>query len=300
MTEARRPTSERLGDGLRQREGMTDALSLRVGAVLHRRPGLTIAEIQADLRANNYVATPEVVAAALDRSPSDFRCEEKGAAARWFAVLANRDLRDQEASTWSQPSVDAEAIRKITRVCGIDKLWHWSPAAAMRSILEHGLLARHELDLRGIRYEAHRYGSAAKEIALGAFVMTSLQPKPLMMFDRCQQPILWELDPEIATKEGTLFVRDNSAKAELNVNDILRSTGHKAYRIAIDTFTAGSGQVEILVPGAVPSAAIRTVTAYDAQAADAAEKWLGETATNVTLVRNASVLWRTGPEPLPF
>jgi hypothetical protein len=162
-------------------------------------------------------------------------------------------------------------------------LFHWSPTRAIPSILRWGILARPELEDRGISFVPHGFGSFDKERALSKYVATSLIPKAGMMNAWSDNPVVWELDPEALTAAGTLFIEGNSASANIFLDHVLASTGAAAYERALNSYDAPGAQPEILIPARVPRAAILRIHVTSADQASAVSSAFAEI--------NAPVSW---------
>ena len=179
------------------------------------------------------------------------------------ADVPDLDFHGLPILTSRPPGDDAAWIRALTLRAGVGAVYHWSPARAVPSVLTHGLLAHPGLRRLGIDYEQHRYGSHEKELALGAYVATSLRPKQGMMSEWSTEPIVWELDPEVLVTAGALFLPDNSARGTLSVAVALAAQGAPAYELALNAYLSQGAQAELLVPDRVPRMAIRRVFVGD-------------------------------------
>ena len=173
------------------------------------------------------------------------------------------DFRDRRIVTAKPPAPDANAIRRLSRAAGVRSVFHWSPARAIPSILQLGLLARPELTDRGIAFVPHGYGSAEKQRRLSVCVALSLRPKLGMMGVWSENPVVWELDPEVLVGEGSLFIDGNSASADRPADLVLASKGAGAYQRALAALHLPGGQPEILIPNRIPRAAIIRIHVSD-------------------------------------
>jgi hypothetical protein len=173
------------------------------------------------------------------------------------------DYRGRPILTARPPGSDANSIRRLTHQAGIAAIYHWSPSRAVLNILRWGLLARPELRGRGVVFVPHSYGSAEKEQALAGYVATSLRPKLNMMATWSEAPVIWELDPEVLSTDGALFVDGNAASASLALEGILASRGSGHLRRVLDAYLEPGGQPEMLIPGRIPRAAIAHIRVLD-------------------------------------
>jgi hypothetical protein len=177
--------------------------------------------------------------------------------------LPDLDFRGRPILTATPPSLVSEQLRRLTREGSMGVLFHWSPARAVESIIELGLLARPQLRARGIGFVGHTYGDPKKASVLGAYVALSLHPKVAMMDAWSDSPVVWELDPDVLTADGALFIPANTASAQVDLADVLTRVGPVALRELVTRHGSGS-QSEVLIPERVPRMAIKGIVTPDA------------------------------------
>lgn len=176
------------------------------------------------------------------------------------------DYRGAPILTSGPPAIDAAAIRALLARQGVRSVFHWTPVRNLGSVLKRGLLSREGLSRRRIPIVPHGYGGIEKEEALRDYVCVSLEPKPWMMHQWSETPIVLEIDPAPLLAEGTLFVPGNSASRVFDANDLMAMNGKPSVERLLPT---GSfiPQAEAWIRIAVPRIAIRGVHVRDASIA---------------------------------
>ena len=115
---------------------------------------------------------------------------------------------------------DAPAIIAALRRHGRFLLYHWSPTAAVPSVLQYGLLPRRELDARGIPYSPHGYGRARKEVEFGGHVGLTFMPHWGMMRGEAGPTAIFEIDASVVAIDGAFYCPDNTARNEYEFSDV--------------------------------------------------------------------------------
>lgn len=159
------------------------------------------------------------------------------------------------------PKADGSAIVAALRRHTRSLLYHWSPTAAVPSVLQHGLLPRRELDARGIPYAPHGYGRAGKEVEFAGHVGLTFMPHWGMMRGESGPTAIFEIDASVVAIDGAFYCPDNTARNEYEFSDV--STWTTPAHLD-DLFTGPtdwglvSYQAEVWVPE-IPVEYIRTV-----------------------------------------
>lgn len=192
----------------------------------------------------------------------------------WLAVrelqdadeVIDFDYRDAPILTAGPPALDEKAMRALLARRGVRSVFHWTPLRNLGSVLERGLLSREGLARRRIPIVPHGYGSIEKEEALRDHVCVSLEPKPWMMHQWSETPIVLEIDPASLLAEGTLFVPGNSASRVFEAKDLLTMSGLSSIERLFRTGSV-TPQAEAWIRPAVPRIAIRGIHVPDASVA---------------------------------
>lgn len=208
------------------------------------------------------------------RAPSftDRRTGEQGPCRREVWLLARRmgeksvetdwDFRGSPILTSQKPAQDAREIATALRSHGVEVVYHWTPLRGVASILQSGILSRRMLADSGIPFVGHGYGGRDKEAVLFDYVSLSFAPKPWMMSEWSDDPVLLELELDVLLGDGTLFVPGNSASATFSAPSLTSMTGAPA---AEGLFPAGqlAVQAEAWVYSSVPRVGIRAIHVAD-------------------------------------
>ena len=208
------------------------------------------------------------------RAPSftDRRTGQRGPCRREVWLLARRmgersidtdqDFRGSPILTSQKPAQDAREIAAALRSHGVEAVYHWTPLRGVASILQSGILARRQLADSGIPFVGHGYGGRDKEAVLFDYVSLSFAPKPWMMSEWSDDPVLLELELDVLVGDGTLFVPGNSASATFSARSLTSMTGASA---AEGLFLAGqlAAQAEAWVYSSVPRVGIRAIHVAD-------------------------------------
>lgn len=209
------------------------------------------------------------------RAPSftDRRTGQRGPCRREVWLLAPRmgersidtdqDFRGSPILTSQKPAQDAKEVVAALRSHGVEAVYHWTPLRGVASILHSGILSRRLLADSGIPFVGHGYGGRDKETVLFDYVSLSFAPKPWMMSEWSDDPVLLELELDVLLGDGTLFVPGNSASATFSAASLTSMTGAPATE---GLFATGqlAAQAEAWVRVSVPRVGIRAVHVPDA------------------------------------
>lgn len=187
------------------------------------------------------------------------------------AIEADIDFRGSPILTSQRPAQDAPGIAAEFRSGGISAVYHWTPLRGVASILRRGILSRHTLMDRAVPFVGHGYGSQDKEKLLSGYVCLSFAPKPWMMLEWSDTPVLLELAPDVLLGDGTLFIPGNSASASFSASSLASQTGLPA---AEGLFLSGgvAPQAEAWVLASVPRIGIRAIHLPDTALAGAVSR----------------------------
>ena len=97
---------------------------------------------------------------------------------------------------------------------------HWTPATAVPSILQHGILCRRELNARGLPYEPHGYGRWGKEADFAGHVCLGFLPHWGMMSRETGPSAILEIQAAVVATPGTFFCPDNTARNEYDFSEV--------------------------------------------------------------------------------
>lgn len=178
------------------------------------------------------------------------------------SIELDTDFRGSPILTSQPPAADAPYIAAELRTRGIDAVYHWTPRRSIGSILRWGILSRGTLMERAIPFVGHGYGTLEKEGLLSAYVCISFAPKPWMMQEWSESPVLLELTPEALLGDGTLFIPGNSASGTFSASSLSSMNGMPA---AQGLFLSGrvALQAEAWVRGWLPRIGIRAIHVAD-------------------------------------
>jgi hypothetical protein len=178
------------------------------------------------------------------------------------SIDTDQDFRGSPILTSQRPAQDAREVAAALRSHGVEVVYHWTPLRGVASILQSGILARRLLADSGIPFVGHGYGGRDKEAVLFDYVSLSFAPKPWMMSEWSDDPVLLELELDVLLGDGTLFVPGNSASATFSVPSLTSMTGAPA---AEGLFLAGqlAAQAEAWVYSSVPRVGIRAIHVAD-------------------------------------
>lgn len=178
------------------------------------------------------------------------------------SIDTDKDFRGSRILTSQRPAEDAKDVAAALRSHGIEAVYHWTPLRAVASILQSGILSRRLLAESGIGYVGHGYGGRDKEAVLSDYVSLSFAPKPWMMVEWSDDPVLVELELEAVLGDGTLFIPGNSASGTFSASSLRSMIGAPA---AEGLFLTGQlvAQAEAWVRSAVPRVGIRTIHVAD-------------------------------------
>lgn len=158
---------------------------------------------------------------------------------------------------------DVDKIRDVLLRHGRKTFVHWTPASAVPSILEHGVLCRRELEARGISYEPHGYGRMGKEDDFAGHVCLGFLPHWGMMSRAAGPSAVLEVRASVLTREGTFFCPDNTARNDFDFAEVSSWTSAQH----LDDLFAGptewksaNYQAEIWVPDGIAPDDIRAVS----------------------------------------
>lgn len=115
---------------------------------------------------------------------------------------------------------NADKIREVLVRHGRGAFVHWTPASAVPSILEHGLLCRRELEARGIPYEPHGYGRAGKEDDFSGHVCLGFLPHWGMMSRATGPSAILEVRAMVVAIEGAFYCPDNTARNDYDFAEV--------------------------------------------------------------------------------
>lgn len=149
---------------------------------------------------------------------------------------------------------DAAAVREVLARHRRQSFIHWTPASAVPSVMEHGLLCRRELDARGIPYQPHGYGRAGKELEFAGHVVLGFLPHWGMMRSESGPSAILEIDSRVLLSEGTFFCPDNTARNDYDFAEA--STWSSAQHLDDlfedpTSYKSANYQAEIWVPDGV-------------------------------------------------
>lgn len=153
---------------------------------------------------------------------------------------------------------DEGRIRRTLEQYGVHSVYHWSPVRSVESILSLGILSRRALQGHRISVVGHGYGSHEKEVALRGFAGVSFAPKPRMMAEWSENPVVFELTTEVLLGQGTLFVPGNSGSRSFQVPQMLSMTGADAVD-GLFADGAAASQAEGWVPQGIPRVGIKQI-----------------------------------------
>src|SRR3954447_25015130 len=97
-------------------------------------------------------------------------------------------------------SQEAPAIRQVLARHRRSSFVHWTSAAAIRSVMENGLLCRRELEARGIEYSPHGYGRAGKEDDFAGHVCLGFLPHWGMMRSETGPSAILDINADVVLK----------------------------------------------------------------------------------------------------
>lgn len=185
----------------------------------------------------------------------------------WFladndTIAVDTDFQGLPILTTQPPAAAESDIAAALRTGGVDAVYHWTPLRGVASILRWSILSRRALLERTIPFVGHGYGNQDKARLLSAYVCLSFAPKPWMMEEWSQSPVLLELVPEVLLGNGTLFVPGNSASAMFSSSSLASMIGLPA---AEALFLSGRvvTQAEAWVRASVPRVGIRAIHVAD-------------------------------------
>lgn len=161
-----------------------------------------------------------------------------------------------------QLKANSDAIREALRRHGRYEVFHWTPAARLPSVLEHGLLCRRELEARGIAYDPHGYGRAGKEEDFAAFVCVSFLPSWGMMRRETGPLAVIEMPSSIVAIDRSFYCPDNTARNDYEFEEVSLWTEMEHFEALFagpNDWGLSNLQAEVWVPDGIPVDFFRTV-----------------------------------------
>ncbi|MBA2557024.1 MAG: DUF4433 domain-containing protein [Chloroflexi bacterium] len=210
----------------------------------------------------------------LRRQDADHLEQEARATAAQREAEQQRAMRlaDRTERLWQLPGMrpDIAELRTTIERREITRVYHWTEAKNLESILQHGLRPRRWLRERRVATSFHSYGSPAKARQLEDYVGVMLRSHEGMI-QHAHDPIVLELEPAVIGVAGTLFVPGNSARADLDVTNRASLTTVEAFDALFDD-KAGDWlvdwQSEIWIPGHISPLSIMAVGVRAAETYD--------------------------------
>jgi hypothetical protein len=135
------------------------------------------------------------------------------------------------------------------------EVYHWTPASALPSILEHGILCRRELEARNIVYVPHSYGTYGKDEEFAGHVCVSFQPQKGMMRAETGPVAVIEMRSILVAMEGTFYSPVNSARNDYDFSDLSTRTSAEDLDALFQSPTSWwliDWQAEVWLPVSVP------------------------------------------------
>jgi hypothetical protein len=197
---------------------------------------------------------------------------------------------------------DADKIQAVLVRHSRRTFVHWTPASAVPSILEYGVLCRRELEARGISYEPHGYGRAGKEDDFAGHVCLGFLPHWGMMRGETGPSAVLDIRASVVTIEGTFYCPDNTARNDYDFAEVSSWTSaqHLDELFAGPTdFKSANYQAEIWVPNGVAVDDIRTVWFRSEEDRDAVVTAMGSLADSLPQTVYFGVRRSQFPESLP-
>jgi hypothetical protein len=156
----------------------------------------------------------------------------------------------------------SEAIREELRRRGVGRVYHWTLASQIPSILQHGLVCPRDLQARSIKYETHGYGTVGKDKQFAGFIVLSFLPHWGMMARATGPTAIIEMTSAVLAIDGTFYCPGNSARNDYVFDEVSTWTQLDDLQ---DLFEGPDGyrvkdiQAEVWIPGTVPVSAFRRV-----------------------------------------
>jgi hypothetical protein len=150
--------------------------------------------------------------------------------------------------------VDADAVREVLVRHRRRIFTHWTPASAVPSVMEHGLLCRRELEARGIAYQPHGYGRAGKELEFAGHVVLGFLPHWGMMRSESGPVAILEINSRVVLADGTFFCPDNTARNDYDFSEASKWDAAKHLDDLFEdptSYKSANYQAEIWVPDGV-------------------------------------------------
>lgn len=165
-----------------------------------------------------------------------------------------------------------EAIQQSLQRRRVEALCHLTPCRRLPAIFEHGgLLPFEERRRRGIEeVDMPHYWGAGKKEALANFVVCGFMLPWGMCRDKEEEMVVVVLDAvEVCTRGGVLFCPINSARSEVDVNELIGQTGVEHLdNCFVNPDSWQAFHSEVFVPGIVPLTSFRQLRFCDREAAD--------------------------------
>ncbi len=173
------------------------------------------------------------------------------------------------------------ALYSIVRSHGTRYVWHYTPCAALPSIVPSGAIySRAELLRRGISFDGtHYYGSGRHEEVLGEYVSGAPLPPWGMMQFETEEIVLLQLHPAVLAIEGTCYCPGWSPRGDFDPDEIVTWTGPDR----LEALYSGSGPLmimpcEFFVPTSIPLTAVQGIVFFNRRSMEAAVPALEEAA----------------------
>lgn len=195
-------------------------------------------------------------------------------------------------------TADVDKVREVLVRHGRHTFVHWTPASAVPSILEHGLLCRRELEARGIPYEPHGYGRSGKEDDFAGHVCLGFLPHWGMMSRATDPSAILEIRATVVAADGTFYCPDNTARNDYDfaVVSSWTSAQHLDDLFAGPTdWKSANYQAEIWVPDGIAVDDIRAVRFRSDEDLDAVLAAMGSLADSLP----QTVYFRVSPSQFP-
>ncbi|MBA2633780.1 MAG: DUF4433 domain-containing protein [Chloroflexi bacterium] len=199
-------------------------------------------------------------------------------------------------------TADADKIRTVLIRHGRRTFVHWTPASAVPSILEHGLLCRRELEARGLPYEPHGYGRAGKEDDFAGHVCLGFLPHWGMMRHETGPSAVLDIRASVVTTEGTFYCPDNTARNDYDFAEVSSWTSAQHLDDLFEgptDYKSANYQAEIWVPDGIAVDDIPTVWFRSEEDRDAVVTAMGPLADSLPQTVEFGVRRSTFPESLP-
>lgn len=146
----------------------------------------------------------------------------------------------------------------------VPALYHYSPAGNLSSILKHGILSRRARQARGVAPVAqHGWGTSERGREFADFVCLGFAVHRTMMAKERGAVAVFSIAPAVVDLPGVCFAAHNTALNTLEAATVLASSGAEALGLLFaddEGARLRDGQCEVLVPGAVSRALLRSLT----------------------------------------